>query len=116
MRLEPLPSNSGIVIYRSDAAVTIPLKKYVVDTKMATVLGKDGVVVSTIEHLLSAIYAYGIDNLRVVLDNDEIPILDGSASGYCMLIEEAGIQEQEESKKAIKIKKRLLLQQKMEKE
>ena len=65
MRLEPLPSNSGIIIYRSDAAVTIPLKKeYVVDTKMATVLGKDGVVVSTIEHLLSAIYAYGIDNLR----------------------------------------------------
>lgn len=110
MRLEPLPSNSGIVIYRSDAAVTIPLKKeYVVDTKMATVLGKDGVVVSTIEHLLSAIYAYGIDNLRVVLDNNEIPILDGSASGYCMLIEEAGIQEQEESKKAIKIKKEVVV-------
>ena len=110
MRLEPLPSNSGIVIYRSDAAVTIPLKKeYVVDTKMATVLGKDGVVVSTIEHLLSAIYAYGIDNLRVVLDNDEIPILDGSASGYCMLIEEVGIQEQEESKKAIKIKKEVVV-------
>lgn len=106
MRLEPLPSNSGIVIYRSDAGVTIPLKKeFVVDTKMATVLGKDGVVVSTIEHLLSAIYAYGIDNLRIVLDNDEIPILDGSASGYCLLIEEAGIQELEESKKAIKIKK-----------
>ena len=110
MRLEPLPSNSGIVIYRSDAAVTIPLKKeYVVDTKMATVLGKDGVVVSTIEHLLSAIYAYGIDNLRVVLDNDEIPILDGSASGYCMLIEEAGIQEQEEGKKAIEIKKEVVV-------
>ena len=110
MRLEPLPSNSGIIIYRSDAAVTIPLKKeYVVDTKMATVLGKDGVVVSTIEHLLSAIYAYGIDNLRVVLDNDEIPILDGSASGYCMPIEEAGIQEQEEGKKAIKIKKEVVV-------
>ena len=110
MRLEPLPSISGIIIYRSDAAVTIPLKKeYVVDTKMATVLGKDGVVVSTIEHLLSAIYAYGIDNLRVVLDNDEIPILDGSASGYCMLIEEAGIQEQEEGKKAIKIKKEVVV-------
>ena len=110
MRLEPLPSNSGIIIYRSDAAVTIPLKKeYVVDTKMETVLGKDAEVVSTIEHLLSALYAYGIDTLRVVLDNDEIPILDGSASGYCMLIEEAGIQEQEESKKAIKIKKEVVV-------
>jgi len=111
MRLEPLTQNSGIIIYRSDVAVTIPLKKeYVVDTKMATVLGKNGVVVSTIEHLLSAIYAYGIDNLRIVVDNDEIPILDGSASGYCMLIEEAGIQELEASKKAIKIKKEVVVQ------
>jgi len=110
MRLEPLTQNSGIIIYRSDVAVTIPLKKeYVVDTKMATVLGKNGVVVSTIEHLLSAIYAYGIDNLRIVVDNDEIPILDGSASGYCMLIEEAGIQELEASKKAIKIKKEVVV-------
>lgn len=106
MKLEPLPEDSGIIIYRSDAGVTIPLKKeYVVDTKMATVLGKDGVIVSTIEHLLSAIYAYGIDNLRIVLDNDEIPILDGSASGYCMLIEEASVVEQNRPKKAIKIKK-----------
>ncbi|PWE22729.1 UDP-3-O-acyl-N-acetylglucosamine deacetylase [Aliarcobacter skirrowii] len=111
MRLEPLPSNSGIIIYRSDAGVTIPLKKeFVVDTKMATVLGKDGVVVSTIEHLLSAIYAYGIDNLRIVLDNDEIPILDGSSSGYCMLIDEAGIEEQDQPKKAIKIKKKVVVE------
>ncbi|MFV7790954.1 UDP-3-O-acyl-N-acetylglucosamine deacetylase [Aliarcobacter lanthieri] len=111
MRLEPLPENSGIVIYRSDVGVTIPLKKeYVVDTKMATVLGKDGVIVSTIEHLLSAIYAYGIDNLRIVLDNDEIPVLDGSASGYCMLIEEAGIAELEATKKAIKIKKEVVVE------
>lgn len=106
MRLEPLDANSGIIFYRSDVAVTIPLKiENVVDTKMATVIGKDNVVISTIEHLLSAIYAYGIDNLRIVIDNDEVPVLDGSSSGYCMLIEEAGIVEQEKSKKAIKIKK-----------
>ncbi len=106
MKLEPLDSDMGIVFYRSDAGVSIPLKiENVVDTKMATVIGKDGVVVSTIEHLLSAVYAYGIDNLRVVIDNDEVPVLDGSSSGYCMLIEEAGIKELEKSKKAIKIKK-----------
>lgn len=106
MRLEPLDSNMGIIFYRVDQGVTIPLKiENVVDTKMATVIGKDGVVVSTIEHLLSAIYAYGIDNLRVVIDNDEVPVLDGSSSGYCMLIDEAGIKELEASKKAIKIKK-----------
>lgn len=106
MKLEPLDSDMGIVFYRVDAGITIPLKiENVVDTKMATVIGKDGVVVSTIEHLLSALYAYGIDNLRVIIDNDEVPVLDGSSSGYCMLIEEAGIKELEKSKKAIKIKK-----------
>lgn len=106
MKLEPLDSDMGIVFYRVDAGVTIPLKiENVVDTQMATVIGKDGVIVSTIEHLLSAIYAYGIDNLRVVIDNDEVPVLDGSSSGYCMLIEEAGIKELDKSKKAIKVKK-----------
>ncbi|ADG92141.1 UDP-3-0-acyl N-acetylglucosamine deacetylase [Arcobacter nitrofigilis DSM 7299] len=106
MRLEPLEANQGIIFYRSDEALTIPLKiENVVDTKMATVIGKDGIVISTIEHLLSAVYAYGIDNLRVVLDNDEVPVLDGSSSGYCMLIDEVGIKELSESKKVIKIKK-----------
>jgi UDP-3-O-[3-hydroxymyristoyl] N-acetylglucosamine deacetylase len=106
MTLEPLEPNSGIIFYRSDMNVTIPLiPQNVVDTKMATVIGKDGVVISTIEHLLSAIYSYGIDNLRIVLDNDEIPILDGSSSGFCMLLDEIGIKEQDEVKKAIMIKK-----------
>lgn len=105
MKLEPLDADMGIVFYRSDKAVSIPLKiENVVDTKMATVIGKDDVVISTIEHLLSAVYAYGIDNLRVVIDNDEVPVLDGSSAGYCMLIEEAGIKELEKSKKAIKIR------------
>ena len=106
MRLEPLEANEGIIFYRSDEALTIPLKiENVVDTKMATVIGKNGVVISTIEHLLSAVYAYGIDNLRIVLDNDEVPVLDGSSSGYCMLIDEVGIKELNASKKVIKVKK-----------
>jgi len=106
MTLEPLEANSGIIFYRIDEGVNIPLTtEYVVDTKMATVIGKDGVVVSTIEHLLSAIYAYGIDNLKIVLDNDEIPILDGSSSGFCMLLDEVGIKELNATKKALKVKK-----------
>jgi len=106
MRLEPLEADMGIIFYRSDEGITIPLKiENVVDTKMATVIGKDGIVISTIEHLLSAVYAYGIDNLRVVIDNDEVPVLDGSSSGYCMLIEEAGIKELNASKKVLKVKK-----------
>ena len=106
MRLEPLEADMGIIFYRSDEAISIELNpNNVVDTKMATVIGKNGVIISTIEHLLSAIYAYGIDNIRIILDNDEVPILDGSSSGFCMLIEEAGIKELDSFKKAIVIKK-----------
>ncbi len=105
MILEPLPSDSGIVFYRSDKGVSIPLKiENVVDTTMATVIGKDGARVSTIEHLLSSVHAYGIDNLRIILDNEEVPIMDGSSIGFCMLLEEAGLQELDKPKKAIEIK------------
>lgn len=106
MVLEPLEANSGIVFYRSDKGVSIPMKpENIVDTTMATVLGKDGVRISTIEHLLSAISAYGIDNLKISVDNEEIPIMDGSSIGYCMLLDEAGIAELDEVRKIIQIKK-----------
>lgn len=106
LRLEPLEDNSGIVFYRSDKGISIPLKpENVVDTKMATVIGKDGVFLSTIEHLMSAVYAFGIDNLRIVVDNDEIPILDGSAISFVMMIKEAGVKELSAPKKFIKITK-----------
>jgi len=111
LRLEPLGENSGIVIYRSDKAVSIPLKpEFVVDTKMATVLGNKGAVVSTIEHLMSAIYAFGIDNLRIVLDSDEVPIMDGSAISFVMMIKEAGIEELSEPKKFLKITKEVKIE------
>jgi UDP-3-O-[3-hydroxymyristoyl] N-acetylglucosamine deacetylase len=106
LRLEPLESNSGIVFYRSDVDVSIPLiPENVVDTRMATVIGKDNHVISTIEHLLSAVYAYGIDNLRVVVDADEVPVMDGSSASYCMLLDEAGVVEQDVPKKIMRIKK-----------
>ncbi len=108
LKLEPLESNSGIVFYRSDVDVSIPLlPENVVDTKMATVIGKDGNVISTIEHLLSAVYAYGIDNLRVIVDADEVPVMDGSSASYCMLLDEAGIKELDVPKKIMRIKKEI---------
>jgi UDP-3-O-[3-hydroxymyristoyl] N-acetylglucosamine deacetylase len=106
LRLEPLSENSGVVFYRSDKGVTVPLKpENVVDTKMATVIGKDGVVVSTIEHLMSAVYSFGIDNLRIVVDNDEVPIMDGSAISFVMMLQEAGIEELNAPKKFLRITK-----------
>jgi UDP-3-O-[3-hydroxymyristoyl] N-acetylglucosamine deacetylase len=112
LRLEPMESNSGIVFFRSDAGVSIPLTpSSVVDTKMATVIGKDGVSISTIEHMLSAIYAYGIDNIRVVVNADEVPVMDGSSMSFCMLLDEAGILELESPKKIMRIKKEVLVQE-----
>jgi len=112
LRLEPLESNSGIVFYRSDVAISIPLiPENVVDTKMATVIGKDGYVISTIEHLLSAIYAYGIDNLRVIVDADEVPVMDGSSASFCMLLDEAGLQQLDIPKKIMIIKKDVTIEE-----
>ena len=112
LRLEPLQSDSGIVFYRSDVGVTIPLSpSSVVDTQMATVIGKDGVTISTIEHMLSAIYAYGIDNLRIIVDADEIPVMDGSSMSFCMLIDEAGVVQQDQPKKIMRIKKEVTVQE-----
>lgn len=108
LRLEPLEAESGIVFYRSDVDVSIPLiPENVVDTKMATVIGKDGYVISTIEHLLSAVYAYGIDNLRVIVDADEVPVMDGSSASYCMLLDEAETVELEQPKRIMRIKKEI---------
>ncbi|SFV57813.1 UDP-3-O-[3-hydroxymyristoyl] N-acetylglucosamine deacetylase [hydrothermal vent metagenome] len=106
LRIEPLEADSGIVFYRSDVDVAIPLKpENVVDTKMATVIGKNGYIISTIEHLLSAVYAYGIDNLKIIVDADEVPVMDGSSASYCILLDEAGIVELDVPKRVMRIKK-----------
>jgi len=106
LRLEPLGTDAGIVFYREDLALTIPLSpSAVVDTQMATVIGNEKGTISTIEHFLSAVYAYGIDNMRVVVDGNEMPIMDGSAASFCLLLDEAGIKEQDVPKQIIRIKK-----------
>jgi UDP-3-O-[3-hydroxymyristoyl] N-acetylglucosamine deacetylase len=111
LRLEPLEADNGIVFYRSDKGVSIELSpKNVVDTKMATVIGKKDAVVSTIEHLMSAVYSFGIDNLRIVLDNDEVPIMDGSAISFVMMLKEAGIKELDKNKRFLKITKEVKIE------
>jgi UDP-3-O-[3-hydroxymyristoyl] N-acetylglucosamine deacetylase len=106
LRLEPLGCDAGILFYREDLALTIPLSpSSVIDTQMATVIGAKEGYISTIEHFLSTLYAYGIDNMRVVVDGNEMPIMDGSAASFCLLLDEAGIKIQERAKKIIRIKK-----------
>ena len=106
IELSPLPIDSGIIFYRKDTDTYIPLKpENVVNTQMATVIGKNGTSISTIEHLLSAVYSFGIDNLLISVDDNEIPIMDGSSASFCLILNEVGIVEQTEKKKYLKILK-----------
>ncbi len=110
--LEPMDSDSGIVFYRSDLGKSINLSvNNVCDTKMATVIGNEELQISTIEHFLSALYAYGIDNLRIVLEGNEMPIMDGSSISFCLLFDEAGIKELDSPKKIIRVKRKVEIEE-----
>ena len=92
--LQPLPPGSGIVFGNISNAATLPARiEYVDSTGYATTLYHDGVVAKTVEHLLAALHGYRITNLLVKMQA-EIPILDGSASEFCALLESAGIEDQ----------------------
>ncbi|MBZ7955926.1 UDP-3-O-acyl-N-acetylglucosamine deacetylase [Campylobacter molothri] len=104
--LEPLEADSGIVFFRSDLNVSYKaIPENVINTQMATVLGDDRGFISTIEHLMSAINAYGIDNVRIVLNANEAPVMDGSSISFCMMLDEAGVIELDAPKKIMVIKK-----------
>ena len=106
IRLEPAGENSGVIFYREDTDTIIEAKQEnVVDTTLATTLGKNGVVIKTVEHLLASLFGLGIDNVFVRLKGDEVPIMDGSAAPWVYLIKTAGIIEQRAFKKEIIIKK-----------
>ncbi|TQR31284.1 UDP-3-O-[3-hydroxymyristoyl] N-acetylglucosamine deacetylase [Campylobacter sp. MIT 99-7217] len=104
--LEPLEANSGIVFFRSDLNVSYKAEPAnVINTKLATVIGDSRGYISTIEHLMSAINAYGIDNIRIVLNSNEAPVMDGSSISFCMMLDEAGLKELDAPKKIMVIKK-----------
>lgn len=93
--LSPLPPNSGIVFWNIATAEQLPASvAFVASTDFSTSLRKGGVMARTIEHLMSALHAYRISNVLVKI-SDEIPIMDGSASAFCDLVEQAGIIEQD---------------------
>ena len=104
--LRPAPVNAGIVFRRVDVnpPVELPANALAVgDTRMASVLEKEGVRVSTVEHLMSACAGLGIDNLCVDLTAEEIPIMDGSAASFVFLLQQAGRSEQDAAKKFIRV-------------
>ena len=107
----PAPDNHGYKLKRVDLEgqpVIEAVAENVVDTTRGTVLGKNDVKVSTVEHALAALYAAGIDNCLIEVNGPELPILDGSAIQYVEQIERVGLEEQKADKDfyIIKEKKR----------
>jgi len=109
LTLRPAPDNTGIVFRRVDLNPAVDFKirpELVGDTVMCTCLIDDnGIRLSTTEHLMAAIAGLGIDNLLIEVDAAEIPIMDGSANPFVYLLLEAGVVEQKQAKKFIRIKK-----------
>ncbi|MCM2678785.1 UDP-3-O-acyl-N-acetylglucosamine deacetylase [Echinimonas agarilytica] len=112
--LRPAPANTGIVFRRTDLepVVDIPARAELVrETTLCTALVTDeGVRISTVEHLMAALAGMGIDNAIVEVDAPEIPIMDGSASPFVYLLQQAGIEEQQASKRFIRITKTIRIE------
>ncbi|HYR33797.1 MAG TPA: UDP-3-O-acyl-N-acetylglucosamine deacetylase [Burkholderiales bacterium] len=110
MTLRPAPPETGIVFRRIDLALPVELParaELVGETRLSSCLVRDGVKIYTVEHLMSALGGLGVDNVYVDLDASELPIMDGSASPFVLLIQQAGIVEQAAPKRFLRVTRRV---------
>ena len=111
INLKPANENTGIVFKRIDVDKNNLIEanfQNVVPSKLCTTLkNKFGIKVSTVEHLLAAIYVAGIDNLEIEINNEEVPIMDGSAKDFLIGIGKVGTIEQSKKRKYLKISKKV---------
>lgn len=116
LSLFPAKSDSGIVFVRSDLengqAGAIPARHHLTaTTELATVIGdKDGAAVSTIEHVMAALYGLGVDNAVICIDGPEVPILDGSALPFVDAIRAIGVERQDKARRYLKVKRPVRLE------
>ena len=110
LTLRPALANAGIIFRRIDLDDPVEIEARpdnVGDTMLSTSLVKDGVKIATVEHLLSALAGFGIDNAYIDLSSDEVPIMDGSAGPFVFLIQSAGVEEQNAPKQFMRIKEKI---------
>lgn len=114
MKLKPAEPNTGVIFKRTDLKENNFVIPGVYNVSNAvfctTVLNDYGVSISTIEHLMGALYGMGIDNILIEIDNEELPILDGSAKNFVNEINKVGIKTSEIPIKIIKIEKKITLE------
>ena len=106
--LRPAVPDSGIVFRRVDLRDPVEIRAHataVGEARLASTLVKGDTKIHTVEHLMSALSGLGVDNAYVDIDAPELPIMDGSASPYALLIQQAGIEEQGAPKKFLRVKK-----------
>ena len=106
LTLRPAAPNTGVVFRRVDldGANEVPARyDFITDTLRGTTLGRGRATAATVEHLLSALAGLGVDNAWAELEGPEVPALDGSASGFVLLIEEAGLEEQDSPRNYIRV-------------
>ncbi len=105
IRVTPAPASTGLVFLRTDLDnFPIPaLWKHVARVSYATSLMRQGVLISTTEHLLSTFYSLGIDNAFIEIDNLEVPILDGSGEPFVELIREAGMRHYRRKRRYLRV-------------
>jgi UDP-3-O-[3-hydroxymyristoyl] N-acetylglucosamine deacetylase len=113
VRLVPAPPDTGYVFRRTDlGGFEIPATvESVAHCGYATTLMRTGVMLSTVEHLLSALRGLGVDNVYIEVDNLEIPILDGSAEVFAEMIERAGLVNQPLARRALLVRERVAFEQ-----
>lgn len=112
--LRPAAPDSGIQFLRTDIKGALPIQacaENVSDTTLATSVANGGVSVSTVEHLMSALWGLGIDNLIIELSAEEVPIMDGSAAPFIDMIESVGVAEQEQARQFIRITREISVSQ-----
>ena len=106
LTLRPNAANGGIVFRRSDLGIDIPARfDHVADTRLCTILETQGARVGTVEHVMAALAACGVDNAIIEVDGAEIPVLDGSAAPFVFLIDCAGTVEQDAVARAIEVRR-----------
>lgn len=113
MTLRPAPENTGYIFVRTDLDnFEIPASvEYISHCSYATTLMRRGVVLSTCEHLLSALRGAAVDNCFIDLDSIEIPIMDGSSEDFIDLISKIGIVEQDASRRIFRVLERVAFEQ-----
>jgi UDP-3-O-[3-hydroxymyristoyl] N-acetylglucosamine deacetylase len=114
LTLRPAPAGHGIQFVRKDVRASRPIRalaNQVTDTLLSTSIASDGVQISTVEHLMSALWGLGIDNLRIELRGEEVPILDGSAGPFVDLLRSGDIVVLEAPREFIRIKREVRVAQ-----